>query len=148
MVIEPLPAFFILEGIAFDMIGAYLVVSGVFKLNYNMSQELNDIESIIVIKETKIDFLKQKRDLIREEIFEKNLSYNQNEKLQLKLQDLQKKINDSMLELEPLLSKMRYLMNIDYLKMKDKQTNEKAIKGLFFLIGGFLLQGIGVIIQL
>lgn len=138
---EPLTGFFILEGLTFDIIGAYLIVTGLFHVgkfqffDKDHQEYLNEVIEIIkqvyeidksitsFYGKLSLEYSIAKDHLIRrKEVLEDQL------KIATDKENLNYKIEKNHAQLEKSLS--------------------FGIKGLPFLMGGFILQGIGVITQL
>jgi len=127
---EPLVGFYILLGLFFDIIGAFLIVSNIITFRSSWTPELLKINSEWLAQYRK--FLPTMSQII--------ISDNEKEalkKFQEENKDLLKASNDYNEKLGKEIEKQR----------KDFSKN-RAYSGLSYLIGGFLLQGIGVVIQL
>lgn len=129
---EPLTGFFILEGLTFDIIGVYLIVTGLFELKkIQLSEEHRDYWKLL--KERLIEIPNQKEGyanmVVRPDYFQKISKKSQFEYDTLEaIEDLSYKTDRN------------YQQNI--------QGLNKGRTGLPFLVGGFLLQAIAVITQL
>lgn len=135
---EPLTGFFILEGLTFDVIGAIFIVRGLFPINPYELKNVKEIEEDFreglhrvqnlsnTLKQLKLDdgtFAKSRDELIH-------------------LIDFFKKENAQLgkaipTQIRSLGSAAQHERSLDY-----------AIRGLSCLLGGFTLQGIGVVFQL
>lgn len=163
---EPLTAFFILEGLLFDAIGAIFVVSGILdnlkiedfpeilRTNKNINFGKNLTKKLKNVAKEKMDIIKEKDDeLLRISKFveENDLDYKSEydveegkiyvEKLKLNFENI----------LESMVIETKFQIIGSFLLGLNERTkhNVKKVRiGLPFLIGGFLLQGIGVITQL
>ncbi len=131
---ESLTTFFILEGLFFQAIGSILVVSGIFNI--------------------RIDLRKRTRNSFNE--------FNENTKNMNAIMDkLIQKTNNNTITIEDKITALfkitQYITKSQkttgYL-LSDTQTSQtkksqlRGQQGLYFLLGGLLLQGIGVINQL
>jgi len=133
--LEPLTGFFILEGILFDIIGAYLIVSAIFSFRPNIKSEsfkeyFLPVFTQILKKSLEDSEIGHYKTMNRNSFFKKiglQLSEDNEFKESLRYMDIYKK--DLEIEIREF-------------------TTKRAFSGLSFLIGGFLLQGIGVINQL
>jgi len=123
---DPLAAFYILEGLTMDVVGAILIVSGILSFEIQWTPKLRDAAKKPIDLFKEIMDLAESEDLAgsAKEIKEKNTRFK--------------------------IASQAYLnaFNSAREKQKSKFTKNRAISGLSFLIGGFLLQGIGVVIQL
>lgn len=139
---EPLTAFFILEGLAFDIIGAYIIVTGLFKIKkLKYSEYLSGLQKKLDNVNTGIKTIEK---LLRPENFEK-LENETSPKMERKLSSA---IKHSINEKNNIEGEIDLTERIDKNLQQDEHTLTRGIRGLPFLIGGFLLQGIGVITQL
>ena len=128
---DPLAGLFVLWGLAFDVIGVILLVSIIISIKADWTPELlelkkkmGDIANHMVLPTSQEigsnTFTKERLLEIKES----------HEQTRIKLIDLEGKLMKGIAKREKELSKSR------------------AFSGLAFLIGGFLLQAIGVVIQL
>lgn len=132
---ESLTAFFILEGLTFDMIGAYLIVTSVFP--------------------RKIIITPQYAKLFAEFMFGNALpiyfKIMKNQNNDLTWGENKDKIN-KLIDDDPKIKELKAKFEIEVSEEKEKQQKEltvnRAYGGLSFLIAGFLLQGIGIVTQL
>lgn len=139
--VEPLTAFFFLEGLTFDIIGAYIIVTGLF----GFRKPIPDVDSeyysanLEGFKETM-----KKVKLLRKDV--ENHPDTPNSRLALK------EIYKLKLQMVHTSITAMDLFNLDLRITENEKQHEsarnKGIRGLPLLIGGFLLQGIGVVLQL
>jgi len=144
--LEPLTGFFILEGLTFDIIGAYLVISGLLKTDFLLMEKLSDLKK--VIKELTKQNMKMTQ-LYQEsiEILDKTISSFSIDQHTKELEKAHKNSNE--MKLNILEITVEYVHNFLAEVMHEKQYDKLRVRsGLPFLIGGFILQGIGVINQL
>lgn len=127
---EPLVGFYILLGLFFDIIGAFLIVSNIITFRSSWTPELLKINSEWLAQYRK--FLPTMSQIIIADNDKEALK-----KFQEENKDLLKASNDYNEKLGKEIEKQR----------KDFSKN-RAYSGLSFLIGGFSLQGLGVVIQL
>lgn len=127
---EPLVGFYILLGLFFDIIGAFLIVSNIITFRSSWTPELLKINSEWLAQYRK--FLPTMSQIIIADNEKESLK-----KFQEENKDLLKASNDYNEKLGKEIEKQR----------KDFSKN-RAYSGLSFLIGGFLLQGLGVVVQL
>ena len=149
MVIEPLPAFFILEGIAIDVIGTILLAKGIFA-----EPDLSN-ESQLAVTQREVDELHESTDLIElkmdkinKKMFSGRGDNNPNMKLFKKWQEYADRYTH---QYEKLSNKTNQFFMESLLfsnAIKHENVLLKTRSAFPFLIGGFLLQGIGVIAQL
>jgi len=136
---EPLTGFFILEGLLFDIIGAVFIVTGIVF----PQKQFQDITPTIMEEETNIRLLDIQIELFH---YQKSLK-NQILNSKLTSSHYDDKIITNMLE--KLSKHIAYLIIYSVRSLAEKHQNQiKIVQGLPFLIGGFILQGIGVITQL
>ncbi len=143
---EPLTGFFILEGLLFDIIGAYFVVSGLLNGDNKLNFLLSDLrDRTIRLQEESMHLA-----TMYKEYFE---AYRQ-KKPQFIIDNLRSKLEEFGEQSES--DKLEHLEittinthNILLQIISEKQIDKLQVsRGLPFLIGGFLLQGIGVVLQL
>ncbi len=143
--LEPLTAFFILEGLAFDIIGAIFIIRGLFDFNKDDKLETNAVLANRIRAIFKLMRGNSKALEPTPEELVNNL---------MKLPEFLKKTNMTMKNVfyetdidEDLHKSQMMFLKKDYYETK-KFSQNSVISGLSFLVGGFLLQGIGVITQL
>lgn len=144
--IEPLSAFYILEGLLFDAIGAIFIVSGILnrgtKLDFFISElrdEIKELRSeswgLMNIQKSIMDARKNNEP----QFVIDNLNYE--------LQEFEEKSLDVKITWYEVLSIQIHNILIGFLA--ESKTDQSRVRiGLPFLLGGFTLQGIGVITQL
>lgn len=131
---EPLTAFFILEGLTFDIIGAILIVSGIisFKIKYtkNVNKFMRNVAAPLILDYFRFHKIKEGyldiKEITKHADISPNKTKNNLDFSSFDTSNLERDLNE---------------------QEKDFSIN-RAYSGLSFLIGGFLLQGIGVITQL
>ncbi len=132
---ESLTGFFILEGLLFDIIGAYLVVSSIFTFKPNTSSQVYGEH-----------FLPLFLPIVKAWIQHPNFVNTKNFDMDIIIKNIAEELSESDYFKESL-----YHIDIykNELETEEKDfTENRAYSGLSFLVGGFTLQGIGVIIQL
>jgi hypothetical protein len=127
---EPLSVFFILEGLTFDIIGAILVISGILNFKLKNTEPIKNLISnflIPVLNEYyKVHPIKEGYQDINEVL----------------------KFTDKA-DFSSTLPRIDVPgIQIELQKQEQDHTMNKAYSGLPFLIGGFVLQGIGTVTQL
>lgn len=142
---EPLTGFFILEGLTFDIIGVVLIVTGIFDFKQDNKLESNAVVADQIRAIFKLIHGNLKGSQFTSEdvgdLFKEIPGF-------LKKNDMTFKdiLYETALDEELHKSNMLFLKK-DYYETR-KFSQNRAISGLSFLIGGFLLQGIGIINQL
>ncbi len=155
---EPLTGFFILEGLFFDVIGVIIIIYGLtifpiirdslYKINTeklkglaNMNFILNNVESNPV---NKVDLKYLNR-----------IKYQKNMRAPIKPEMIYTITNTQLQKVNQYVSTMQDVTEKTFLQYQiisnyeqHKTTFYYGIKGLPFLVGGFILQGIGVVNQL
>jgi len=142
---EPLTAFFILEGLTFDIIGAFLVVTGLFKSPFYFprregANELNNEELQLQ------SLIHYRRELSRKEV--NTLNYEEQQSIHRHLLDLDKQVEKSRAQFEQ--NQKHFSTNYNIISSMEQHmfALHRGLKGLPFLIGGFVLQAMGVVTQL
>lgn len=134
---EPLTGFFILEGILFDVLGAIFIVKGLYPIN------LTKIDSVIEIKE---DFGNNIYHISNLNIKLKKLIHNNGH------EDDILKLNNSIeiakIKLDQFGKAIPTQIRSLEIAAQHERSLDYAIRGLSCLLGGFLLNGIGVVTQL
>lgn len=145
---EPLTGFFILEGLVFDIIGAYLIIRGLEKISIIDDPLFISATNRVNEKESHLERMIILRDNMRNTLVSKFPSHEIENTLQGRLSISDAEIHEIRKELETMKSNV--ISTITSLKIfrQHKQALARGLQGLPFLIGGFLLQGIGVINQL
>ena len=134
---EPLTGFFILEGLVFDVIGAIFIVKGLMPINPDNLKSVKEINEDFSKKNHHISdlYIKVKKLILDDESDDRITFLNDLILLLRKERDQLRKAIPT--QIRSLGSVFQYERSLDY-----------AIRGLFCLVGGFLLQGIGVVLQL
>lgn len=130
---ESLVAFFILQGLTFDVIGAILVVTSILTFRPKDTQSYLEHNAGLLVW-----------------LFKNLVKYGE--------------VNDNTLDVQATIKNIRQassdhffkdellyhgtLLNLEIENQTKEFTKNRAYSGLSFLVGGFLLQGIGVIFQL
>ena len=127
---EPIAGFYILMGLLFDVIGAILIASTVIAYKTNWTPLL--LEQNKRFTDFAIRFIPTPQE-IGSGIFSK-------ERL-LEMKENNEKVDKSAKDYERKLDK-------EIKKQEKEFSKNRAFSGLSFFIGGFSLQGIGVVIQL
>ncbi len=128
--IEPLTSFYILLGLTFDIIGAYLLVSIIISFKSSWTPELLRIHNEWLTKYR--EFLPKMSQII---------IANGEKEAWTQFREENEEIITASKEYNEKLSK-------EITKQGKKFSKNRAYSGLACLIGGFSLQGLGVIIQL
>jgi len=136
---EPLTGFFILEGLLFDIIDAIFIISGiVFPKGVSFKPTNLDKQVLQQLNKIKFDLSIYESDVSHYTHF-KNDEFTHQEFHDEATPEMTIKLNEHIVQL------LVYLVE----QSAEKNNNKnKVLQGLPFLIGGFLLQGIGVINQL
>ena len=135
---EPLSAFFFLEGIVFDMIGAIFIVRGLIPIN---PYELKNV------KEIQEDFSKGLRYIIKLSNEVKQLK-STDDHVEMRHDNLMGIIKICQKESEQLGKAIpTQIRSLGSVAQHNRSLNY-AIRGLSCLLGGFLLQAIAVVTQL
>ena len=134
--IEPLVAFFFLEGLLFDIIGAIIIVRGLYPIKFNQIEKIQDVNEIFKVEQYILtDLIMNKKEAIRQEHYEA-------------LEDISSLILRQQVNLENLGKLIPTIIRSIGNYEQHKYSLSNAIRGLPLLIGGFILQGIAVILQL
>ena len=128
--VEPIAGFYILLGLFFDIIGAYLLVSIIVSFKSRWTSDL---------LKTQADFTSQCEKIIPI-LSQIEKDYNEKEALK-KLQADNKNLLKTGKNFHKKLDK-------EIKKQQKSFSENRAYSGLSFLIGGFVLQGIGIAFQL
>lgn len=146
MVIEPLYAFFLLEGILFGAIGGTLIVNGLLNFDNKLSIHTSVLqEEIKKLQEESGYVLSLYKKLI--ESHKKKETKFITDQLRFELKEFEEESISIRLQQLEIISIHTYNSLIGFLT--EKQIDQRQVRmGLPFLIGGFLLQAIGVIVQL
>ncbi len=145
---EPLTGFFILEGILLDMIGAYLIVLGLQKVSIIDDPLFQSVNQQLLDKEEVLKLKLLQRDKIRDKLVHQFHTHENEMSLQkcLTLHDIQ--VERIRVELLSLKNEVMTIATTLQIFKQHSYAFRKGGQGLPFLIGGFLLQGIGVVLQL
>ncbi len=144
---EPLAGFFILEGLTFDIIGAILIIRGLKEFFIDDNSD-NEILSKISKAQHYIGELsygeKKLKNILKSEIMD--IPQKQG---QLKIIEQELKTVKDVKERTSIYCMLLY-NSFEFLELSKKNDNIflKSLQGLPFLVGGFMLQTIGVINQL
>lgn len=137
MNIEPLTAFFFLEGLTFDIIGAILIVKGLYPFPYKLGDILEIGKDLDEENRLLID--------VRERITKLDVN---DPHYRISLGNLNRTYLEHARNIRTLTKTTPIKFRVHTLQERENYSLDKAKQGLPFLVGGFLLQGIGVILQL
>lgn len=135
---EPLTGFFILEGLIFDVIGAIIIVRGLKQINPYDLKRVKELQSIFINSQGEVMNLGAKIRKLR------RINLASDEDFYLLEKALLEKQGDHQTLGKALPTQQRSLVSV----AQHEYSLIEAIKGLPFLIGGFSLQAVGVVIQL
>ena len=140
---EPITTFFIFEGITFGIIGSILIVQGLFFRN--------DPEYVTKVKKI-IEELKNNEEVgksVSKNIEDFN-NFEHKSKLEETISLLLTDVDNLGIRHNQILKSVgsffKYILDTN--EISEHKSQQNALRGLPFLLGGFLLQGIGVITQL
>ena len=125
-------AFYIIEGLIMEVIGTWLIAKPFLKFGkfrYFSASEINDINKSLEKYKNATDEINQ-------------------------LPNYSNKLNSNMVlahlkELQALMSHQSNIINVEHISAKrfDKILINYVIRGIIFIIGGFVLQVFGIMIQ-
>lgn len=128
--LEPISGFFILLGLSFDIVGAFLIAS-----------------AIIAFKSTWTPFLIKQREAWKN-IVNPFIPTSQEIGSNIFSKERLEEMRETNLLIKKASVEFSKELQLDITKQEKKFTKKRTRLGLPFLIGGFLLQGIGTIFQL
>ena len=155
---ESLTGYFILQGLLFDIIGVTIVIKGLFTIQKFVSKASS--ERMNVMRNYSNRVANQNMTLenignrlrvdieLRKKLSNEQLSMAERITLSSEFETLTENTTSLFNKMMDASQEDKIMSQIESIEEQQKQAYGYGMKGLPYLIGGFLLQGIGVFAQL